>query len=156
VLLRTGRVAPSTPNRTIGALGRRRTGIRAAAHKPNHMEDPGQADEGIYHRFMERHFDSPDQGGAASETAEMVYNPDPPPRDGAPRSEIALVLERNEQLLLAIEGVEGVAIGQNRIGQDVIVVYIRDASVRDRVPTQIEGYPVETVVTGPIKALSGP
>jgi hypothetical protein len=60
---------------------------------------------------------------------------------------------RNERALMAIEGVEGVSLGQNQRGDETIVLYVRDASVRQRVPAQVEGYAVETSITGQIDIL---
>ena len=71
---------------------------------------------------------------------------------GTGQSQVESVLARNERALMAIDGVVGIGIGRTRIGDDAIVLYLRDASVKQRVPTQIEGYPVETTVTGEIDA----
>jgi hypothetical protein len=71
---------------------------------------------------------------------------------GAGPSQVEGVLARNERALMAIDGVVGVGIGRTRIGDDAIVLYLRDVSVKQRVPTQVEGYPVETTVTGEIDA----
>lgn len=57
---------------------------------------------------------------------------------------------RNERALMAIDGVEGVSLGQTAVGREAIVVYLRDSSVKPRVPLQVEGYPVETSITGQI------
>ena len=57
---------------------------------------------------------------------------------------------RNERALMAIDGVEGVSLGQTAIGGEALVVYLRDASVKRRVPSQVDGYPVETSITGQI------
>ena len=54
---------------------------------------------------------------------------------------------------MSIDGVEGVGIGKNPIGGDAILVYLRDEGAMKRVPGNIEGYPVETLVTGVIDAL---
>jgi len=54
---------------------------------------------------------------------------------------------------MSIDGVEGVGIGKNPIGDDAILVYLRDDGARKRVPASIEGYPVETIITGVIDAL---
>jgi hypothetical protein len=57
-----------------------------------------------------------------------------------------------ERMLMAIDGVMGVAVGRTPIGDDAIVVYLRDPSVTQRIPAHVEGFPVETVVTGEIDA----
>ena len=46
----------------------------------------------------------------------------------------------------------GVAVGRTQTGEDALVVYMRDPSVRNRLPSEVEGHPVETVVTGVIDA----
>jgi len=75
--------------------------------------------------------------------------------DGGPQSEIAVAKERNENALMAIDGVEGVAIGRDRIGDAALVIYVREPSVKRQLPSQVEGHAVETVVTGPIDAYKG-
>ena len=40
--------------------------------------------------------------------------------------------------------------GHTAVGKDALVVYLRDSSVKRRVPLQVEGYPVETSITGQI------
>ena len=83
--------------------------------------------------------DGGDQGGGRGQPAPPV----PPGRLEAAR-------RRNERALMAIDGVEGVSLGQTAMGRDAIVVYLRDSSVKWRVPLQVEGYPVETSITGQI------
>jgi hypothetical protein len=53
---------------------------------------------------------------------------------------------------MAIKGVEGVGIGNDSIGNDAIIVYVRTEDAKIRVPSSIDGYPVETIVTGIIDA----
>jgi hypothetical protein len=72
--------------------------------------------------------------------------------DDAPESEIEAVRRRHEQEIVSIDGVMGIAVGRTATGEDALVLYLRDPSVRDRVPTEIEGHPVETIVTGIIDA----
>lgn len=66
---------------------------------------------------------------------------------------IEVVRARHEQRLLALDGVEGVAIGRTGAGAEAIVVYVRDAAARARVPEEIERYPVEVSVVASIDAL---
>lgn len=70
--------------------------------------------------------------------------------DALPQGRLEAAKRRNERALLAIDGVEGVSLGQTAVGKEAIVVYLRDSSVKRRVPTQVEGYPVETSITGQI------
>jgi hypothetical protein len=88
--------------------------------------------------------------GSEPESAEVEYNPAQP--SSSAQSAVALVLARHADELMAIDGVEGTGVGRNDVGNDAIVVYLRDASVRSRVPSEIEGHPVETSVTGVIDA----
>lgn len=67
-------------------------------------------------------------------------------------SQIEIVRERHERELMAIDGVVGVVVGRTPIGDDAIIIYLREASVKQRVPTQVGGYPIETIVTGEIDA----
>ena len=78
----------------------------------------------------------------------MPYEPEP-----EPALAIDVVRQRHERDIIAIDGVVGLATGRSRAGGDAIVVYVRDASVEARVPSELEGYPVVTVVTGAVDAL---
>jgi len=89
------------------------------------------------------------------EEAAMPYEPDRASGDTG-QSQVETVLARHERMLMAIDGVMGIGVGRTPIGNDAIVLYLRDASVKQQVPTQIEGYPVETTVTGEIDAYSSP
>jgi hypothetical protein len=80
----------------------------------------------------------------------MPYKPKPMRE---PKTPIELARDRNESRLMGIAGVLGTGIGRAATGEDAIVVYVRDSSVKPRVPSRIEKYPVEVVVTGDIKAL---
>ena len=100
---------------------------------------------------------------AVFEDAAMPYVPDeasghavagvahaaPPP------GRLEAAKRRNERALMAIDGVEGVSLGQTAIGGEALVVYLRDASVKRRVPSQVDGYPVETSITGQIDIQRG-
>jgi hypothetical protein len=78
--------------------------------------------------------------------------PSPGPSPPGDVSRVEDVRRRHSRDLLASEGIEGVAVGRTEIGEDAIVVYVRDPSVSPRVPTKLEDVPVLTVVTGPIEA----
>jgi hypothetical protein len=82
-----------------------------------------------------------------TETAETPYITTP---TGQPVTAIAGVLDRNRDRLLGIDGVEGVGIGRDSAGHDILVVYVRDSATIQRLPVQIEGYPVHAEVTGPV------
>lgn len=96
-------------------------------------------------------FDTPPAGPGQPEEAAMLYDPGMQEPDSGPAA-IEAVRQRNEQALLSIDGVMGVGVGRTPIGEDAIVVYLRDASVEGRAPSQVEGYPVETIITGEIDA----
>jgi len=55
--------------------------------------------------------------------------------------------------LMAIEGVEGVGTNQDAIGNQGIVVYVRDAEAAKRIPKVFDGRNVKVEITGPINAL---
>lgn len=80
----------------------------------------------------------------APEQAAVSFTSPPPPPGRQPA--ITAVVERNRARLLTIEGVHGVAEGRSPIGGDAVRIDVDDESVRDRLPTRIEGYPVEVVV----------
>jgi len=90
------------------------------------------------------------------ESAEMSYTPSagaaPTGQPRAP-SGIVAVKQRNEARLLAVDGVEGVAVGRDPIGRDAVLVFVRDRSVVSRLPREIEGFPVVVEATGVIDAL---
>ena len=54
---------------------------------------------------------------------------------------------------MELEGVEGVGVTRDSEGREAIVLYVRSESVRTRVPSAVEGYPIELVRTGGIVAL---
>lgn len=94
---------------------------------------------------------------AVFEDAAMPYLPDEIPGQGmgqytpaAPQGRLEAAKRRNERALMAIDGVEGVSVGHTAVGKDALVVYLRDSSVKRRVPSQVGGYPVETSITGQI------
>ena len=61
--------------------------------------------------------------------------------------------QKRVKTLMAIEGVEGVGTNQDAIGNEGIVVYVRDAGVAKRIPRTMDGLHVEVQITGPIEAL---
>ena len=81
------------------------------------------------------------------EDAAMPYSP-----ESEESSAVEQVKQRHERELMAIEGVEGVGIGNDSIGNDAIIVYLRTEHAKTRVPSSIDGYPVQTIVTGIIDA----
>lgn len=85
------------------------------------------------------------------EEASMPYNPEEPAA-GESASSIAQVKQNHESELMAIDGVEGVGVGRNQIGDDVILVYLRDDEVSKRIPRNIDGFQVKTEITGIIDA----
>lgn len=95
------------------------------------------------------HFDEPPREGSE--------DPALPPSGAHEASSVGAGIrgarDRNERRLLATPGVVGVAIGRTPLGDDAIVVYLRDASYEQAVPREVEGYPVQTIVTGEIEAL---
>src|SRR5262249_13712201 len=63
------------------------------------------------------------------------------------------VKRRHSARLLSQPGVCGVDIERDETGQDVLTVHLDtdDPQVRERLPDQIEGYPVKFVKSGPFR-----
>jgi len=60
----------------------------------------------------------------------------------------------HEQQLMAIQGVEGVGIGVDDIGNPTIIVYVNNAGVAKLLPQQIEGFKLKIEdLKGPITPL---
>jgi hypothetical protein len=85
---------------------------------------------------------------AAQENAAMPYQPDAEPA----ADQLASVLARNSDRLMAIDGVEGCGVGQDDAGNPVLLVYLRDEQARQRLPTDVEGHRLHAVITGAITA----
>ena len=81
--------------------------------------------------------------GDASEEAAVSFTP---PDLREPQSAIAGVVERTGSELSKIKGVHGVSEGRTLIGDAAVRIDVEDESVRERLPKEIEGYPVEVVV----------
>ncbi|MGH2532408.1 MAG: hypothetical protein ACRDJW_08885 [Thermomicrobiales bacterium] len=92
-------------------------------------------------------FSSQDRGFAepsgASEEAAISFTP---PAPQGPQSPITGVVERNTTRLSQIEGVHGVGEGRTPIGNDAVRIDVEDDSVRERLPRELEGFPVQVVV----------
>ena len=95
-------------------------------------------------------FNQPGGAGPGGEEATMPYAPDAAPSPG--ESSLEQARRRNERSLMAIDGVTGVGLGRTPTGDDAIVVYLRHAAARKRLPATVEGYPVVVEVTGEIDA----
>ena len=76
------------------------------------------------------------------------YNPE----EEAPSTPAGLAKQRHEDELFNLPGVEGVGLGQNAIGNEAIVLYVRDKSAASRLPKQIDGIDIVSEVTGEIDA----
>jgi hypothetical protein len=63
------------------------------------------------------------------------------------------VLEKHQDRLMSIDGVEGVGLG-GTADAPVILVMVRQggAEMRSRLPAQLEGYPVKVDVVGEVRA----
>ncbi len=60
--------------------------------------------------------------------------------------------ERHEAELMAIDGVMGVGLGRDDIGDDAVIVYVRDRGVCAQLPAEVGGVAVRCEVTGIIEA----
>jgi hypothetical protein len=71
----------------------------------------------------------------------------------ASEDQIREVKRRHSAELLGMPGVCGVGVAKGKSGDLVLAVHISadDPSVEARVPKEIEGVPVETVVSGPFE-----
>src|SRR5207249_1471640 len=76
-----------------------------------------------------------------------------PHYSGKELSQADTLKQKREKALMAIEGVEGVGTGQDVIGNEGIVVYVRDAEVAKRIPRTVDGLNVQVQVTGLIDTL---
>jgi hypothetical protein len=77
-------------------------------------------------------------------------------RDPEPKRDINVVLRENDRRLLAIPGVVGVYIGlaSDQEAPCLRVMLVRDTpELRNAIPRKIDGYLVETEVTGEIRPL---
>lgn len=68
------------------------------------------------------------------------------------KTTIGQVKARHEESLLSVEGVTGVGVGELE-GKPCLTVYLVDDSVKERLPGELDGYPVKTEVTGRIAPL---
>lgn len=57
-------------------------------------------------------------------------------------ADIDTVKHTHEQQLMQIQGVEGVGIGVDDIGDPAIIVYVSSAGVQKLLPQQLEGFKV--------------
>lgn len=96
-------------------------------------------------------FEDPDGNAPTREEAAMPY---PANEEGGhmPKSGIERIKEKYEQRLFSIDGVVGVGIGTNEIGDDVIVIYLRDETAQKRIPSELEGFSVRTQISGEFEA----
>jgi hypothetical protein len=86
------------------------------------------------------------------EEAAMPYNPDETAPESASIGSVEAVKNNHARELMEIDGVEGVGIGKDRIGRDAIMVYLRDEATKSRIPSELDGFPVTTQITGLIDA----
>jgi hypothetical protein len=68
---------------------------------------------------------------------------------------IEQVMKDNQEMLLSIEGVQGIYQGQLADGSDCIVVMVEEenAETENKIPKVLEGYPVIIEAGGKIKPL---
>ncbi len=99
-----------------------------------------------------KNFDSPpllDDLTNVMEDASVPYTAEEQVVDN---SEVLRVKEAYEDQLLAIDGVMGVGIQQNEIGDEVIWVYLRNEYAYRQIPSKLEGITVVTEITGEFDA----
>lgn len=98
------------------------------------------------HDMSEPGFDPPEGDVRGREDAAVPY-----PKEKEP-THAASVKEKHEVSLMAMDGVEGVGIGRGLLGDEAIIVYVRDQQAALRVPKELDGVPVQVQVTGRIEA----
>lgn len=72
-----------------------------------------------------------------------------------PRAAIEKVLEQHTAELMQRAGVVGVYQSARDDGTPSITVMVLDSTVVSSIPRELEGYPVEVEVSGPIRPLDG-
>jgi len=74
----------------------------------------------------------------------------------ASEAELREVKRRHSAELMRLPGVCGVGVGKGKAGGLVLTLHLDtdDPKVAEQLPKEIEGYPVETVHSGPFKKLS--
>ena len=71
------------------------------------------------------------------------------------RPAIEKVLEQHSQALMQRAGVVGVYQSAREDGTPAITVMVLDSTVAATIPRQLQGYPVEIEISGPIRPLEG-
>lgn len=94
-------------------------------------------------------FRAPDLAELELETGARDYSPSL----SSPDSHIESILRRHEASLLEIPGVTLVSHQLVEPGIEAIIIGIIDGGVLDQLPTELEGVPVRSQITGPIEAL---
>jgi len=97
-------------------------------------------------------FDEPPEEALPDERAEIsFFAPDEAAkRAGASKAEKAR--RKHEGKLLEIDGVEGVSLDSGDLGEDIVMVFVRDESVVKKIPKTLDGVPVRVEVTGEFDA----
>jgi hypothetical protein len=74
-----------------------------------------------------------------------------------PQREINDVMDAHVQELMEIPGVTGVAVGETDEGVPCILILILEDSdeIKSKLPKELEGHPVRTMVTGEIVPMQG-
>lgn len=92
-------------------------------------------------------FEAPPSQPAPTEEAAM------PAADNPQSARAESIKASREAEMMAIDGVEGIGIARDPIGNEAIVVYVRDATVVKNLPKTLDGFPVQVQVTGTVDAL---
>jgi uncharacterized lipoprotein YajG len=77
------------------------------------------------------------------------------PPEAMPTGEIVDVMEKHQEELMGMPGVVGVSIGRSETtGELVILVMVQEmtAALQEVLPKELDGFKVEALVTGEIKA----
>jgi hypothetical protein len=87
------------------------------------------------------------------ELKDATARPAAPEAPSGPVSQVGAVLERQRDVLMAIEGVVMVGQGQDEVGRDAIVVGVKQHHQLRVLPPSVEGVRVVGIVIGEVDAL---
>lgn len=97
-------------------------------------------------------FEEPPGDALPDESAEVSFFAPGEATRSAGTSKAEKARRKHEAKLFEIDGVEGVSIDSGDLGEDIVVVFVRDESVVKKVPKTLDGVPVRAEVTGEFDA----
>ncbi len=97
---------------------------------------------------MENSIDPNNATGFDEESGEIEYFPD----DENTETKFGRIRQRFEEEYLDVEGVQGFAESQNKIGDAALVIYVEHDGNKGELPTKFEGIDVVVRVVGEVRA----